>query len=37
MALSAFGNILLVSSACAVTLLVCIGIRGCGWLSSMSV
>ncbi len=37
MALTAFGNILLVSSACAVALLVCIGVRGCGWLSSMSV
>ncbi len=37
MALSAFGNILLVSSACAVALLVCIGMRGCGWPSSMSV
>ncbi len=37
MALSAFGNILLMSSACAVALLVCIGVRGCGWPSSMSV
>ncbi len=37
MALSAFGNILLVISACAVALLVCIGMRGCGWPSSMSV
>ncbi len=37
MALSAFGNILLVSSACAVALLVCIGVRGCEWPSSMSV
>jgi hypothetical protein len=37
MALSAFGNILLVSSACAVVLSVCIGVRSCGWLSSVSI
>ncbi len=37
MAFSAFGNILLVSSACAVALLVCIGVRGCGRLSSASI
>jgi hypothetical protein len=37
MALSAFGNILLVSIVCAVALLVCIGVRGCGWPSSMSI
>jgi hypothetical protein len=37
MALSAFGNILLVSSVCAFALWVCIGVRGCGWPSSMSV
>ncbi len=37
MALSAFGNILLVSSACAVALLVCIDVCGCGWPSSASV
>ncbi len=37
MALSAFGIILLVSSACAVVLLVCIGVSGCGWLSSLSI
>ncbi len=37
MALSALGKILLVSSACAVALSVCIGVRGCGWLSSMRV
>jgi hypothetical protein len=37
MALSAFGNILLVSSACAVALLVCIGVGGCGWPNSMSI
>ena len=37
MALSAFGKILLVSSACAVALSVCIGVRGCGCPSSMSV
>ncbi len=28
---------LLVSSACAVALLICIGVRSCGWLSSMSI
>jgi hypothetical protein len=37
MALSAFGNILLVSSACAVAVLVCIGVHGCGWPSSASI
>ncbi len=37
MALSAFGRILLVSSACAVALSVCIGVRGCGWPSLVSV
>ncbi len=37
MALSALGKILLVSSACAVALSVCIGVRGCGWPSSMRV
>ncbi len=37
MALSAFGNILLVSSACAVVLLACISVHGCGWPSSESV
>ncbi len=37
MAFSAFGNILLVSSACTVALLVCIGVLGCGWPSSTSV
>jgi len=37
MALSAFGKILLVSSACAVALLVCIGVQGCGCPSSMSI
>ncbi len=30
MALSAFGNILLLSSVCAIALLVCIGVLGCG-------
>jgi hypothetical protein len=30
MALSAFSNILLVSSTCAIALLVCIGVCGCG-------
>ncbi len=30
MALSAFGNLFLVSRTCAVALLVCIGVRGCG-------
>ncbi len=37
MALSALGKILLVSSPCAVALSVCIGMRGCGWPSSMRV
>jgi hypothetical protein len=37
MALSAFGNILLVSMACTVALLVCIGVRGCGGPSLASV
>jgi hypothetical protein len=37
MALSALGNILLLSSACAVELSVCIGVRGCGWPSLMRV
>jgi hypothetical protein len=37
MALSALGKILLVSSACAVSLSVCIRVRGCGWPSSMRV
>ncbi len=37
MALSAFGNILMVSSGCAVALLVCIGVPGCGWPSSVSI
>ena len=37
MALSTFGNILLVSSACAVVLSVCIGVHGCRWPSLMSV
>ncbi len=37
MALSAFGNFLLMNSTCAVALSVCIGVRGCGWLNSMSV
>ena len=37
MALSAFGWILLVSSACAVALSVCIGVRGCGCPSSIRV
>ncbi len=37
MALSAFGRILLVSSACAVELLVCIGVHACGWPNSLSV
>ncbi len=37
MALSALGKILLMSSACAVALSVCIGVRGCGWPSSMRV
>ncbi len=34
---SASGKILLLSSACAVALSVCIGVRGCGWPSLMSV
>ncbi len=37
MALSALGEILLVSSACAVALSVCIRVHGCGWPSSMRV
>ncbi len=37
MALSALGKILLVSSVCAVTLSVCIGVRGCGWPSLVRV
>ena len=37
MALSAFGRILFVSSACAVALSVCIGVCGCGCPSSISV
>ncbi len=37
MALSAFGRILLVSSACAIELLVCIVVRVCGWPNSLSV
>ena len=37
MAFSAFGRILLVSSACAVELLVCIGVRVWGWPNSLSV
>jgi hypothetical protein len=37
MALRAFGNILMVSSACAVAMLVWIGVRGCGWPSSASI
>ncbi len=37
MALSAFGRILLMSSACAVALSVCIGVHGCGCLSLISV
>jgi hypothetical protein len=37
MALSALGKILFVSSVCAVALSVCIGVRGCGWPSSMRV
>ncbi len=37
MAFSAFGNVLLVSSVCAVALLVCIGVHGCGWLSLASI
>ncbi len=36
-ALSAFGNILLVSSGCAVALLVCIGVHACRWPSSLSI
>ena len=37
MAFSAFGRILLVSSVCAVELLVCIGVRGWGWPNSSSI
>ena len=37
MAFSAFGRILLVSSACAVELSVCIGVRVSGWPNSSSV
>ncbi len=37
MAFSAFGNILLVISACAIALLLCIGVCGCGWPSSASI
>ncbi len=37
MALSAMGKILLVSSACAVALSICIGVLGCGWPSLMRV
>ncbi len=37
MALSVFGKILLVSSACAVVLYVCIGVHGCGCPSLISV
>ena len=37
MAFSAFGRILLVSSACAVELSVCIGVRVWGWPNSLSV
>ncbi len=37
MAFSALGKILLLSSACAVALSVCIGVGGCGWPSSMRV
>ncbi len=37
MALSAFGRILLVSSACAVELSVCIGVHIWGWPNSSSV
>ncbi len=37
MALSAFGKILLVSSACDVALSVCIGVQGCGCPSWISV
>ncbi len=37
MAFSAFGNILLVSSACVVALLICIGVCGCGWPSFASI
>ncbi len=37
MALSAFGNIFLVSSVCAVALSVCIGVHGCGLPSSVSI
>ena len=37
MAFSAFGRILLVSSACAVELSVCIGVRVWGWPNSSSI
>ncbi len=37
MAFSAFGRILLVSSACAVELSVCMGVRVWGWPNSASV
>ncbi len=37
MALSAFGRILLVSSACTVELSVCIGVHVCGWPNSLSI
>ena len=37
MAFSAFGRILLVSSACAMELSVCIGVRVWGWPNSSSV
>ncbi len=37
MALSAFGRILLVSSACAVELAVQIGVCACGWPNSLSI
>ena len=37
MAFSAFGRILLVSSACAVELSVCMGIRVWGWPNSSSI
>ena len=37
MAFSAFGRILLVSSACAVELSVCMGVRVWGWPNSSSV
>ncbi len=37
LALSAFGIILLVSNVCAIALLVCVGVNGCGWPSSTSI